>query len=67
LKFTLKDILLKPKHAKIKRGDKEHFQDIKGNIKLYFKWTKALILELIKLTILVIIPKWVVKQLSNKW
>ena len=25
LKFTLKDILLKLKHVKIKRGDEEHF------------------------------------------
>jgi len=57
LKFTLKDALLKPKYAKIKRRDEEYFQNIKRDIKSYFERTEALILELIELIILVIVLK----------
>jgi hypothetical protein len=45
LKFTLKDILPKLKQAKIKRGDEEHFQYIKGDIKSHFERTEALMPE----------------------
>ena len=67
LKFTLKDALPKPKHAKIKRGDEEHFQDMKGDIKSHFERTEALMPELIELTILVTVPGWVVERPGDEW
>ncbi|KAH8674836.1 hypothetical protein BGZ60DRAFT_279620 [Tricladium varicosporioides] len=62
LVFTWKGALPKPKHARIKRGDEEHFQYMKGDIKPHFEQTKALMPELIEFAILVTVPGWVVER-----
>jgi hypothetical protein len=64
LKFTWKDALPKPEYARIKRGDKKHFHFIKAEIEPLLERAKALMLELIKFTILVTVPKWAVKRLE---
>ncbi|KAH6667802.1 hypothetical protein B0J14DRAFT_601479 [Halenospora varia] len=62
LMFTWKGALPEPKYARIKRGDEEHFQYMKGDVKPHFEQTKALMPELIEFVILVIVPGWAAER-----
>ncbi len=67
LKFNWKDALPKPEYARIKRGDKNHFQFMKANIEPLLELAKALIPSLIEFTILVTVPGWVVERPGGEW
>ena len=62
LKITLKDALPTAVHGRIIRGDEEHFEQIKQDIKPHLERAKALMPGLMEFTILVTVPGWTVER-----
>jgi len=60
LKFTLEDALPTAVHGRIRRGDQEHFEHIKQDIKPHIERTEAL-KPALEFAISVMVPGWTVE------
>jgi len=61
LKITLEDVLPIVVYGQIRRGDEEHFEYIKQDIKPHLEQTKALKPALTEFAFLVIVPRWTIE------